>query len=106
MIRPLNRWILVSLDPLEKLDGIILPNGVDHVDIRTATVLAIGDKKKILPGLEVGDKVAFHRWHTQHKQGEAIVHTLAEYSDDEDLALIQDIDVLFAFDSSETPSFK
>jgi len=83
--RPLHDWILVEMDPLEyeTRGGIVLPHGNE---VRKATVVDLGPDVR---DLERGERLAFHRAHAQHKQGQSIAHVLGS-----NLMLIKPRDVL------------
>ncbi len=105
MIRPLSDWILVRLDKFEENRGsIIILEDSSANPILTGTVEAVGPGRKIEDrkapvGVEKGEKVAFLRWHLEHKSGKQRSSFLSDLG--EDLALIRAADVLFAFSASE-----
>jgi len=106
MITPLSDWVLVELDPFEEKgpDSIILVGNVDAQKVRTATVRAVGRGKKVddhrTPvGVEVGEKVAFLRWHLEHKNGKQMSAALEGFG--ENLGLIRSNDILFAYVAGE-----
>jgi hypothetical protein len=87
-LRPLGRWILVQLDPLETAVGhIVVPQGVDH---RKATVEAVGPE---VTDLQPGERVVFHRAHGEHQQGKQLLRGLGG-----DHLLIKPEDILFVFE--------
>lgn len=101
-LRPLSDRILVELDPMkeESKGGIILVGDKSTEAVRTGTVVRVGPGKKAgharAPlGVEIGEKVAFFRWHQEHQQGKQMTHVLGP-----DHVLIKAEDVLFAFDKS------
>lgn len=103
-MKPLHDWILVKTDPLPtQIGSIIMPNGGN---IRTATVVHTGPGRRSKAGtltpisLVPGDRVAYFLLHEQHKQGKALGAVLEELG--EDLALIREPDVLFAFEGEGT----
>lgn len=103
-LRPLLDWLVVRVEPLPTMRGsILLPQG-DNV--RTATVLAVGPGKRdsagvrIPVGVEVGEKVAYFRWHEEHKSGKKLMSTLSELGDD--LAMVRALDVLFVWSGEES----
>jgi co-chaperonin GroES (HSP10) len=97
MIRPINDWILVKMDPVEtRVGSIYVPDGVDHYK---ATVVSSGPGKELSTGvrqpteLVPGDRVVFSRAHGEHKQGKLLLQMLGS-----DHLLIKPSDVLFAFE--------
>jgi co-chaperonin GroES (HSP10) len=96
MIRPLHDWVLVKIDPFpEERNGIVLLKDSTANTVHTALVVAHGKKA----GVERGEKVAFLRWHLEHKPGQATSQALKELG--EDLGLIRSADILFAFPAGE-----
>jgi co-chaperonin GroES (HSP10) len=100
MLSPLNDWVLVKLDPIEKkVANLFLVHGRR---VRTATVISVGkgrvDEKKILQPVDLkpGERVAFFREHLEHKQGKLLIENLEDFG--EDLGLLRAMDVLFAFE--------
>lgn len=96
--RPLNDLVLVKIDkPAEMRGGLIIVPDASVNNIRTATVLRIGPGKvgkgghRIPTGLEVGEKVAFLRWHLEHQNGKAQTECLRDLGDDVGLIKVQDI---------------
>lgn len=105
MITPLSDWVLVELDPFDdkRAGSIILVSDSDQ-RVRTATVRAVGLGKKVedhrVPvGVEVGEKVAFLRWHLEHKNGKQMSAALEGFG--ENLGLIRANDILFAYVAGE-----
>ena len=93
MIRPLNDWVLVELEPPEEQEGLI--QVLAEQAVRKAKVLSVGPGKrhsktgalqrtKVEPGM----RVCFHIATLQTKQGKAIVHAL-----DDGLGLIKESDI-------------
>lgn len=104
MIRPINDWLVVKLDPLEDrmLGDIILLADSSANIIRTGVVVACGpgryatgSSKRAPICVDVGEKVAFLRWHLEHKTGKQVMSFLEGVG--EDLALIRSTDVLIAY---------
>jgi co-chaperonin GroES (HSP10) len=102
VIRPLHDWVLVKMDPLPVQHGAILLIQDNTVNvIRTGTVQKVGPGKKVgngkrAPvGVEPGEKIAFLRWHLEHKPGQAVQRLLEDLGDD--LGLIRGADILYAF---------
>lgn len=109
-VRPMNDWVLVRLDPMPKTVGsIVMPDIVSARDTHTATVISTGPGRS-LPGgarapmeVQEGDKVCFHRWNLEHKNGKAIGHVLEEMG--EDVALVKEADILFVWPPDEEHTF-
>jgi len=102
-ITPLSDWILVKFDPLRKRStDIFLPGEEDKVAVRTGTVIRVGPGKPTRSGKRVpmhvspGDRIAFFRWHQEHRPGKAVSKALSEIGDD--VFMIRQSDVLFVFD--------
>ena len=110
IVRPMNDWVVVKVDPMAVTVGsIIVPDIVRARDTHTATVLAVGPGKPLPNGerqqmeVQPGDKVCFHRWNLEHKNGQAICHALEEMGPD--VALIQEKDILFVWPPDEEHTF-
>lgn len=110
LVHLLNDWVLVRTDPMPQAIGsIIMPDSVGAQDTRTATVLQVGPGKELPDGsrhpldVQVGDRVCFHRWNLEHKNGQAIGHVLEEMG--QDIALIKEQDVLFVWPAGEEHTF-
>lgn len=105
MIHPHGDWVLVHLDPFKKKAGSILVVEDSSANlIRTGTVVSVGHGRKVehhrIPvGVEKGEKVAFSRWHLEHKSGKQLTSLLEGFG--EDLGLIRAGDILFAFPAGE-----
>lgn len=104
--RPINDYVLLELDPLpEKTkSGIILPGDSAGEKIRTGTVLRVGPGKwsgnhRVPVGVEPGEKVAFLRWHLEHKIGKTVTGFLANLGENQ--GVIRKDDILFAFLAGE-----
>lgn len=74
-------------------------------NVRTGTVKAIGRGRKVehhrAPvGVEPGEKIAFFRWHMEHKTGKQITAMMEGL--EEGTALIRASDILFAFPEGTT----
>jgi co-chaperonin GroES (HSP10) len=102
---PKNDWVLVRLDPIPTTRGslVVLEDTSANL-IRTATVVATGPGKRVedrrIPvGVESGEKVAFSRWHLEHKSGKQRSSLLAEFG--ADLGLIRGSDILFAYPAGQ-----
>jgi len=105
-ITPVNDWVLVKMDPFPEKKGsiIVLEDSTANI-IRTGTVMAVGKGKttpegRVRPDVECGEKVAFLRWHLEHKTGKQITSFLEGMGDD--LGLIKAADILFAYPAGET----
>jgi co-chaperonin GroES (HSP10) len=100
-VSPLFDLVLVKLDKVPERRGMILVTPDSQLNnIRTAKVLAVGRGRKIghhrAPnGVEPGEKVAFFRWHMEHKTGKQLTAFLEELEDN--TALIRSADILFAY---------
>ncbi len=105
MIRPLSDWLVVAYDPIARRSEIIeAPDNVMESAVRTGTVRAVGPGRPLdsggrLPmGVEVGERIAFLRWHQEHRPGKSATRVLAELSENgEDLSMIRLADILFVF---------
>jgi len=109
-VRPLNDWVLVKVDPMPATIGsVIVPSSYKARDTHTATVLKVGPGKPLPDGtvkpmeLSPGDRVCFHRWNLEHKNGLAVAHALEEMGPD--FALIKESDVLFVWPPDEQHTF-
>lgn len=104
-IRPMNDWVLVRVDPAPATIGtIIVPDTATVHGIRTATVVDVGSGKLTVSGrlemsVRVGERVCFHRWNLEHKNGQAIMHVLSDLGPD--YGLIREGDVLVAWPPNE-----
>ena len=105
-VRPINDWVLVKMDDLpEQRGGILLTVDSSANTVRTATVLKVGKGKRTgegyyrHPGVKPGEKVAFFRWHQEHKPGKQLAAYMAEVGDD--LGLLKAEDILFAYDATD-----
>lgn len=103
MIEPRQDYLLVELDPLEEktVQGIIIPEDSSANTVRTGKVLSTGPGRMNKTGalipvdVSAGEKIAFFRWHLEHKNGKSLVSTLSGLGDN--LGLIQVKDVLFTY---------
>lgn len=96
MLRPFGDGVLVRLNPPAKRSTTIeLPT--NESNIRTGVVVRTGPGKH-KKGLQVaeGEKVAFVRWHLEHKNGKS-VSTVIE-TEEPGCVLIQQRDILFVYD--------
>jgi co-chaperonin GroES (HSP10) len=107
VITPLSDWLLVKVDPPSKRSGIIeIASDNDTSAVRTGTVLRMGPGKVLKKGgrscvgLQIGDRVAFLRWHQEHRPGKSLKEAVQRNNPEieDDLMLIREPDVLFAFD--------
>lgn len=103
-IDPCQDVVIVKMDPLqdEVRNGVIILQDTTAQRIRTATVMRVGPGKRnpktgerIPLDLQEGDKVAFFRWHHEHKQGQALLKFFGELGDD--VAMLRLNDILFTF---------
>ena len=106
----LNDWVLVRTDPLPKSIGsIVMPDSVGARDTRTATVLQVGPGRVLPDGtnnpldVRMGDRVCFHRWNLEHKNGQAVGHVLEEMGPD--VAMVKEQDILFVWSAEEEHTF-
>ena len=109
-VRLLHDLVLVKIDPMAKTIGsIVIPDIFKARDVHTATVMAAGPGRLLGNGqrasmeVSVGDRVAFHRWNVEHKNGEALCAVLEELGPD--FALIKEGDVLFVWPPDEEHTF-
>ena len=106
MLRLLSDWVLVKVDPFQAKSEIIHTVNNESA-VRTGTVLDVGPGRwlkdtsavRIPMELRPLERVAFLRWHQEHRPGKAIVHALADLSEelDAEVCLIRQNDVLFTF---------
>lgn len=107
-LRPLHDWLLVRRDPPQARSTLIVDPGNEGSSVRTGTVLSVGEGRhldcgKNSPmGVSVGDRIAFFRWHHEHRPGKANTEVLREIADElgvgDDVVLVRENDILFAFD--------
>jgi co-chaperonin GroES (HSP10) len=107
-LRPLHDWLLVKRDPPQPRSTIILDPGNEGSSVRTGVVLKVGYGKHypngttVPVGVEVGEHIAFFRWHQEHRPGKATTKVLKEIAEElgvaDDVVLIRENDILFAFD--------
>ena len=106
-IHPLHDWVVMKCDPHQPKSTIIeMPK--NESSIRTGTVLEVGPGKyhtgnpeqRVPVGVVVGDRLAFLRWHQEHRPGQAVVKALADLSEQlgADVCMIRQADILFTFD--------
>lgn len=109
--RPISDWILVKFDPLKKRSDIIeLAGDNDTSAVRTGTVVRPGPGRPrnaggVVPmAVKGGDRIAFLRWHQEHRPGKANAEVLKKMSAElgEDLTLIRQNDILFVFEGDVT----
>jgi len=103
-LRPLNDVVLVKLDPPDKLSDVIVTPDTVSGYTRKGTVLRVGPgrhkltkagtgKTKFVPTqLQPGDRIAF--------MAAAVDTQKANYTLDDDQALIREEDVLFTFEGN------
>ena len=103
MLRPLGDWVLVRTEELPQQIGLIhVPQGTN---VYTAEVLAVGPGRWTSKGarrpvdVQVGERITFYRWNLEHKPGQALKGVLQELGDN--IALIQERDILFAIPAGE-----
>jgi len=96
MIRPLHDWILVEVEQFDQKSSII-EFVINETNVRKGVVIAVGPKVK---DLKVGEKVAYIRWHEEHRPGKQTIKAIRELSDEhgKDVATIRVADILFAYD--------
>jgi co-chaperonin GroES (HSP10) len=91
------------MDPLPEVKGgIVLVQGSAVNTIRTGIVRKVGPgryakgtNKRVNPGLEVGERVGFLRWHLEHKTGKQVTSFLE--GEEDNVGLIRVADILFAY---------
>jgi co-chaperonin GroES (HSP10) len=107
MLQPKSDWILARFDPLKKRSSVIDLVTQSESAVRTGTVLIPGpgryveDEDRRMPmDVKEGDRIAFLRWHQEHRPGKANSEVLAKMSAElgGDLVLIRQNDILFVFD--------
>lgn len=106
-VKLLSDWLLVKCDPFQSKSTVI-ELVTNESSVRTGVLLDVGPGKIKKPGKDVripmdvvkGERVAFLRWHQEHRPGKAVVHALAELSEElaAEVCLIRVNDILFAFD--------
>lgn len=107
-LKPLSDWILVKRDPPQPRSSIIIDPGNEGSNVRTGTVLRTGPGKTYEGGVvvpldvEPGDRIAFLRWHHEHRPGKINTSTLRKIADefgvDADVVLVRENDILFVFE--------
>ncbi len=104
MIRPLNDWMVVKMDPIPEKVGLLFTVHGDRV--RTGTIVSVGPGacnpstgKRIPLGVEKGEKIAFFRENFEHQQGKQLVATLKDLGND--LGMLRAADVLFVIAPGE-----
>lgn len=109
--RPNSDWILVKFNKLQKRSGLIeLAGDQSESAVRTGTVLRPGPGRPNTKGglspmdVKEGDKIAFLRWHQEHRPGKANAEVLSRMSADlgEDICLIRLNDILFVYEGDVT----
>lgn len=104
-IRPFSDWVLVEAEPLQKRSNVIeLAGDSDTSPVRVGRVLRVGPGRPLAKGghapvgVSAGERVAFFRWHQEHRPGKATVKALAQMSLEggKDVCLIRQADILFA----------
>jgi co-chaperonin GroES (HSP10) len=104
-IRPLHDWLVVKIDPIpEKKGSIIVMEDSPLNNMRTGTVLRVGpgkniQGKRVSPGVEAGEKVAFFTANLEHKTGKQLTAFLEGI--EEDTGMIRSSDILFVFPAGE-----
>lgn len=106
-VKLLSDWLLVKCDPFQAKSSII-ELVTNESSVRTGVLLDVGPGKYKKPGKALripmdvvkGERIAFLRWHQEHRPGKALVHALAELSEElgAEVCLIRVNDILFAFD--------
>lgn len=104
-VRPLSDWIVVRRFPAQQRSALVELVG-DHAtsSIRTGEVLRVGpgrphDSGVLEPmNVAVGDRVAFYRWHQEHRPGKNALVALQAASEEEgDVVMLRQADILFTF---------
>ena len=102
MLRPLNDYILVKLDPLpETPAGSIILIGSGEERLRTGVVLRVGPGRwmgSVRAPVDVvpGDKVAFWRENLEHQQGKKVTAILQDL--EEGVGLLRAPDILYVME--------
>lgn len=104
---PLSDWILVKFFPLKKRSNIIeLAGQQSDSAVRLGEVVAVGPGRPLKKTVgrepmfvEPGAKIAFFRWHQEHRPGKAVSESLSRISHElgEDVCLIRQSDILFEY---------
>lgn len=101
---PQQDVVIVEMDPLtdQNRNGVIVLRDTSAQKIRTATIKKVGPGRRnpktgerIPLDVKEGDRVAFFRWHQEHKQGQALSKFFGELGDN--MAMIRQADILFTF---------
>lgn len=108
--QPLSDWILVKFDAKSKRSNLIeIAGDADTSSVRKGTVLITGpgkwaDENRLPMEVKPGDRIAFLRWHDEHRPGKMVSESLREMSNEltEDVMLIRQTDILFLFEGDVT----
>jgi co-chaperonin GroES (HSP10) len=99
-VRPYGGHVLVREHPRAKKSK-VLELITNESNVLTGEVLqvgpgAVGKKGRVAPTVQVGEKVAFLRWHKEHQAGRAVQHALE--GEGEGLSILSERDILFVYD--------
>ena len=107
-LKPIGDWILVHRDPPQQRSTIIHTPNDEGSSVRTGTVLRTGKGRSLKNGtivpvdVQVGERIAFFRWHHEHRPGKANSKALKEIAEDlgvkDDVVLVRENDILFTFE--------
>jgi len=105
--KPYADYLLVRVDPFrEEKNGIILTGNRETEHVRTGTIVAVGPGRRTDTGVrvpvdaQVGERVAFLRWHQEHTQGKKLTHLLGQ-----DHMLLRECDILCCYPADQLLEF-
>ena len=106
-LRLLQDWVLIEREPhASKSETILLAGDFNKTNVRKGVVLDTGpgtyNKHGSLVPVPVvpGERVAYFRWHHEHRPGKTQMQALYELSVEmgKDIALIRTADILFVIE--------
>jgi co-chaperonin GroES (HSP10) len=107
-LKPHSDWILVQCENFKAPSDIIHSPNTDSSHIRLGKILAVGPGKyqgkkaitRTALGVDPGEKIAFLRWHQEHRPGKSVAKALHDLSDElgADVCMVRANDILFVFE--------
>ena len=112
MLRPLNDTVIVSVEPIPEKRGSVILLDKDK-SFFTGLVLAVGpgkwarklaedevDRRQPMD-IKVGDRVVFHAWHIELKNGQAISSAIEDHYPEHDrVAILRPEDIHAVLDNT------